>query len=385
MIDFVKLNITHVPETTLRDHPDLDFRITTSDHTGEVIYPLIAEYHSGTIRINPTRTELRISLHKLWNSINGDEPRNSNDFSFSNLTQTIEFLESDLSIDPAQTIIENIEYGVNIETENSPSAILDNVVLCRWKQPSVNTDFDGNGRYIQFEFSEHLIKIYNKSRQYEHIGNTLRVEKKVLKNRQLQRFGISTLSDLMDVFNLDALQDDLMAVVDGLLIVDEIIGQEAPHHELEAMRHGTNPRYWSGVKNEYGRMHRNRILNHYRDLLSTHNLDKTHREIRTKVRTKWTTLMTDQPTVNVTFSPTLETEYTTSNQEKMTDSDINQTSENVTFSPVSIEGKRNITFEKLRLHLHHLWLKIILVRMPPPKINENIVELENQNQVRHVA
>jgi hypothetical protein len=284
MIDFNKLNITYLCETNLLENNLIDWHQSTNLQTGEMIYPIRGKYNNINIKVNPTRKELNGSIHKLYNILNGKGDHNHNDFNFNQIVWTIKHLKNVLSLDLNKTIIENLEIGLNIETTEDPTTILnDNLIVWSYKEPTKNNEYNGKGKYIEFETSQYYFKIYNKGKQYETGTYILRIEAKIIRNETLKKIGLSNLQDLSNKAKITALLEFLYQSFDSVVMVDKNpLERITDPKEKEIIQNGINPKYWISING----MKRKRFKDKFDDIIEKHELNQTYKEIKTKLKNK---------------------------------------------------------------------------------------------------
>lgn len=130
MIDGVKCSCFGLDADLWRNNPLLDFKLSVSESTGEIYTQRReAKAHSLRFVLSPTNKgnfscSFNGSLHKHKN-INGI---NWDDFTFLQLSETLNSLVKDYDIDLSNSFIHSLEIGVNIELDYSPSIILKSVI-----------------------------------------------------------------------------------------------------------------------------------------------------------------------------------------------------------------------------------------------------------------
>jgi len=249
MIDFVKILLKNIDFNILLQNPLLEFEGKYNRATGEVSeFPLEEEFHGLKFIIKSAQTIfLQGSLHKYWNSLNTGIKQNYNDFNFTNLVFTIFDLKEKFNIDLFTAIIQNIEFGVNIITPYDPNTFLK--LLINHKGDSFNTEKGKNKYYRQCKKQQYIVKVYNKGLQNELKKNILRFEGKILKMKRIEKTGIKTLSDLLDINKFSQLKPILMEIYDDILLFDKSIDYN-PLNERERLilNSGSNPTYWEELK-----------------------------------------------------------------------------------------------------------------------------------------
>lgn len=283
MIDFLKLNISYMPESELCN-PLIEWKQTLNRDTGEIEYPIIGKYFNLDIKINPTRKEISGSIHKLRNELKTSQNQNYDDFTFDDGTEMIFHLKEVFNLDLKKTIIENLEIGLNINTDKPPQRILnENLIVWKNKTPSKNKNYNGNGKYIEFETAQFYVKIYDKGKQYDRPENILRFECKIKRNDFLRKLGIQTLNDLLIRDHLKPLQDYLFETFMDCIIVDDLSPETITEaKEREIFTKGINPFTWTSIKG----MQKKRFKEKFNKILESYKMDTLKREISEKLKSK---------------------------------------------------------------------------------------------------
>ncbi|MCX6234983.1 MAG: hypothetical protein NT175_09735 [Bacteroidetes bacterium] len=181
--------------------------------------------------------------------------RNDNDFYFSELLGFIIDLFTEFNLNPYQTIIQNIEFAVNLEIPITPRQFIQRIISHRGSFPNIQT-FNGKGYFVEFTHQQYYIKIYDKYSWALAKGkhplppiNTLRFEIKVIKMEYVSKVGIRTLADLLNISKLRQLGAILVTIFNELLIDDPGIDPEQINAtEGQILTNGRNPRYWEQLK-----------------------------------------------------------------------------------------------------------------------------------------
>lgn len=225
MIDGVKIKCVGTDYRIWKNHSDLSYNRWFKEDTGETPpQSIFAELHGlkffrfeSKKDLGLVSCQIRGSLHKFWNDGNG----NADSFSFSDIRQAIKNLKNDFGVFPEKAILENCEFGLNIQLPFPASEFLKNIVSMPQKRfetldiktPKLgkiccNTDYD--------------IKIYDKLLQQkkEKNANILRIEIKGKNNRYLNKFGVRYLSDLTNVDNLTKMGHYLLEVFKEVIYYD---------------------------------------------------------------------------------------------------------------------------------------------------------------------
>ncbi len=289
MIDFIKLNVTYLSESDLLKNPLIEWKRKVSLLTGEMEFPITGKYYNMDITINPKRKEILGSLHKLWNLIKKGQNQNFDDFTFDNLQETIYKIRDDINLNMGETIIENLECGLNINTDKRPETILHkNLMVWSDMEPSKNLSFDSKGKFIQFEKSQVSIKLYDKGKQAGHSDHIMRIEYKADKNEYIRKLGTRTLNDLLDRDKIQKLLNHLYESFGKSVIVDDLNTKTITvPRDKEIFIRGINPKTWITFDNDSkGRKAKERFNKALNDVLEKYNLNTIKKEIDTKLREK---------------------------------------------------------------------------------------------------
>lgn len=236
MIDFLHFENRFLQETKIRDSYLLSpIMRNVSTETGDI--PLskkldelgnpifrepyyLAEFKNFIITYTAKdKLKVKGSLHKFYN----DGTHNYNDFSEKQAKETLLRLCNTFDISFEKSILKGLEIGINIQLPFAPQLILDNCFLHIGITPEMKHD-SNKGHYIQFEHSHYILKIYNKSLQYQYRGlevddNIMRFEIKFKKMEILNNIGIFNLKDLLD-FDFKNFNPYLLKKWDEVLMYD---------------------------------------------------------------------------------------------------------------------------------------------------------------------
>ena len=235
MIDFIKLNKRLTREEVEQLKNKVDFYGSFIDATGEIIsvspngkrvLPHLLGWHKNMkIKLYPNGwLEVSGSLHKLFN----DGKHNFNQFTKSDLIETVNSLCPVLGISPWEFKVSSIEFGVNIKPPLDSKYIINNALL--YKGRVFETKFHSDeGHYKEVKLTEYSVKIYDKrlhyvSKGYDISDEVLRFELKYNKMRRVNSFGIYTLEDLKE--NMVRLIEPLVNAWDHVLLFDPAIKHE---------------------------------------------------------------------------------------------------------------------------------------------------------------
>ncbi len=247
-----------------------DFIISVNDETGETDNKKVGDYFGIEITKYPSnRILIKGSIHKFFNRTDF----NGNDLDVHNISTALNDLEKELGLKPECCRLENIEIGVNIQLPFDPNKILQNLLFHR--SVEFNKTISGSF-YYQSAKTEYIIKIYNKTAQYEkklkrlarrpniekeneqrkiHClkatiekqlqANTLRFEIKFLKMSTLNDLGVVYLSDIVKPKMLISFKNLLLKEFHEIYFYDYTTDEtKMRRSEINKLKDYRNPNYW---------------------------------------------------------------------------------------------------------------------------------------------
>ncbi len=268
MIDGYKTYNLSVNIDELNNNILLSFnRVSNKD--GEITTEF-AYYKGQTFTIKDNKVRLNGSFHKYFN--NG--VHNYNDFYFTDLKNVLIDLSTKFNINPEKTILNNLEFGVNVFIRVEPEEVFKNIINYKGK-PFHKFNVDG-AKGIECQMQNFIIKIYDKGYQYKQSGNLLRFELKGVKMQYFtdNKIKIKTFADLLNVNQLHPLKDVLVSVFNEILITDYCIKDNKLNaKELLIFSNGNNPKYWEQLipkskltDNSKNKDYKKQRKNYYREL-----------------------------------------------------------------------------------------------------------------------
>lgn len=293
MIDGVKVELQAFDSKKWFECGLLDFTVPVSVSTGVVKNGTqIANCKGLVFTITDTQKDvikhhcnIRGSIHKYHN--NGDH--NANDFTNTDLHNTLKNMELDYNICLSSAYLHGLEFGVNVETPIPVSQVLHNLVASKGRQFTA-IKYKGKTVGKQIQRDEYSIKLYNKGEQYN-MGsyNLMRIEVSVNKMRLLAKYGIFTLSDLLDTEKISPLGKLLLDHWNSIIYYDKgVKWKELTPFERKKLLYYVAPRNWE----DFNRKQRYRARKHFCELMAKHNALFTHKEIGNLIAQKWEELTT---------------------------------------------------------------------------------------------
>jgi len=222
------------------------FPLPIDKNGGEILDRSRTCEHQGLIFVlKNNNVKLKGSLHKYHNK----GLHNYNDYFFTDLRQTIYELSENFSINIEKSILNNLEFGVNIQMKYTSAEVFRSIV--NYKGTPFNKFTISGAKGIECETDNFYIKIYDKGHQYQQPGNLLRFEIKVKKMRFFsdRNININTLSSLLNYSEIVKLGHVLKTVFDDILFTDYYIptNKLTPANRL-ILSNGSNAKYWEQLK-----------------------------------------------------------------------------------------------------------------------------------------
>ena len=272
MIDYVKLLVVDCDVSNLKSQPELEFKRTYSEKTGEVTNFSQATIHHCTILVYDSgRILFKGSLHKLYNSLScleaPNKGRNSqykgyngNQFGYTEIRTSIEYLEGLLQIPRDKMIFQNIELGMNIATSFDPQIFIPHVLTFQSKP----FEFRHNYHFAESPHQQYKLKIYNKGTQYSTPTNLIRIELKVIRMTWLKKqVRLVSLADVL-AERLQKAAQILHDQFSKVLYYDSTINQGCLSRlDLEKLKDYRCDKYWIGLpsnRRDRERKRLNRII-----------------------------------------------------------------------------------------------------------------------------
>ena len=245
MIDGIKTYDLKTDPQKLIKNPYLDGHWkTTINSDAEPLFDF-AEYFGLKFQLKNGKVRLQGSVHKYRNA----GRHNYDDFRAVNVAEVVRELSERFEIDTAQTLLNNVEFGVNVVLPFGVHIVLNNLIVYKG-EPFMKVVEDGMS-YYQCKRTHFIIKIYDKGKQYNLPNNVLRFEIKVMRMQYLETKGMTKgtklryLSDLLNMNIYEPLGNILTEVFEGILFGDNTLDEKGLNtKELETFLRGSNPKAW---------------------------------------------------------------------------------------------------------------------------------------------
>jgi hypothetical protein len=169
---------------------------------------------------------------------------NWQDFTFTQFVEVVTSVCIAFGLHPVNLALSNVEVGANIIPPIPTAKVLRSIVLHKTAAPIPMR----KGHGIEIHHAAYRFKIYDKALQYHRPGELLRFEVAANRMRPLERYGVRTLSDLMEPSAWIELQGYLLARFDELLIVEPGIQRPGLRPaQVELLANAGNASYWEGL------------------------------------------------------------------------------------------------------------------------------------------
>lgn len=253
MIDYIKLDITHVGEAALQSK--FPFKEVWKNK-GRLLFH--EAYFDGlTIQINPITGKIFLSgsLHKFYRKNQTGEDQNHDQFTFDQFINCVELLKHHFGLDPTSAKLIWLEVGVNVHIDVKPILLIERSLMTyKNRLYSQNADgLQGQGSMKRFIFRDYEVKAYDKGMQYHLSENVLRWELKCLNSRFIQRTLLcSKLWHLCNRVTWESIGKELIERwrMDVLAIDWEWDSAQIDPGIRSDLLAYTNPRYWTLPENQ---------------------------------------------------------------------------------------------------------------------------------------
>lgn len=305
MIDGIKFRLPEEYISSFLTNPLLNPLGRYKLKTGEGIPDKFStEYKCFTIDINSKVVRIRGSLHKY--AQNG---HNYREFNLDSVKRFIGYLSDELDFDPEDTILENLEIGVNLNTSFKVDDWLKNgIIVYKNFKPRREEDHKSKGYYLEFRSKKYWrIKIYDKGRQYGIEENLLRFEKRYESNKEIfTRLGIKTLNDLLSDSFYNTMLIELNRTLDNLLSIDQLDFDHVDDQgDREFLTKYSNPSNWT-VK--MSAVKRKRLKERFNKLAAEYDLQMNSKEVRYELNEKWSLLLNNETNMPLSKGLSLATD-----------------------------------------------------------------------------
>jgi hypothetical protein len=300
MIDFIKLRVDKVPDNIL-NNPGLKFDAPTCLQTGEVKVQRNG-YINQTAMLGDMRIDYieNINTKKKQLELSGSIHRyfhhgiNHNDFNLNELSISIDSLCAFLGINPKETKLHRLEFGVNIATEHKTKQIL-NSIICYMGKPFELRRYKGKGYLKRFPLHQYDIKIYDKALKCDLEGNILRFEVSLNRMDFILKKGVHIVSiaDLLKPKVHKQLRTILVNTIANLLFIDYRINHKRITNQFERENYliGVNPNFWETYRENHSAKGYKMKMKRFKQIVSNHAPSNLKSELLELILGKWDQLI----------------------------------------------------------------------------------------------
>lgn len=247
MIDFVKVyyrDKDKFESYVLNEKNFPDLNAVLEYHTGDVKYPYTTKLDTMRVQVSDKTGYVKNSIHKLRNYRKSGEEHNYDDFSYTEICDTIDYL-ADKIPDVSETRLSQLEFGLNVIIDRQPEQIVRRSFLLHRYKKGVERTFQGPGLLKEFVHNNYTIKVYDKGQQYGLEKNILRFELKFTKAIEFNSLGVFNLSSLKDKATLRKLFLKLMQRFEEIVIIDDFDSKFIEIDKYNDLMRYTNDFYWA--------------------------------------------------------------------------------------------------------------------------------------------
>lgn len=287
MIDGVKVRCLGIDAKDWEENSLLVFNSGIDIQTGELLGNgrKIAFYKGLTFHLIPSTLSdtlhcyIKGSLAKYYT----DGKTNAFDFNVSMLSWVLHDLSYKFHFNPANAVLENLEYGININLPIDPKKVIRGLIAYKSKGfKTFSIDNTNLGQCIGSPTYQ-TIKIYDKSKQDPQAPkNLLRMEIAVKRMSIVSKYGIKTLQDLTAP-KVAPLLYHLLEVWNDCIYVDE----KRKYREMTSFERSKwlfyiNPKKWEDLEKKQ----RYRMKKHFTQLKAKYGMNDTQQEIANLINSK---------------------------------------------------------------------------------------------------
>lgn len=284
-------------EQIIKRNYEFNCTINSSDiknnRVNHSIYPIKGQIGTMNYVINEKGAYIENSIHKYHNFKMIGKDINYNDFSYCDITQALDDLQSQIpEYDFTNTKITSLEFGFNLKLDRSVQEIInDNILLWNFKPHYI---FEDKKEFFmkKFKMGNTIFKIYDKGAQnkldYPLLRMEIKYNHKELKKKHL---GIYTFTDLYNPKKIQLLFLDFIKRFEQLVIVDNRFTSNLSEREIEYLGNQLEYTYWN--KNFGSDSTKHRRKKRFREFIQNKNLITIFNYLKQKIKDKYHQLFRD--------------------------------------------------------------------------------------------
>jgi len=207
-------------------------------------YPIYRFLNMKISIFNKDTVQIEGSIHKLYNKLLGkNQGSNYDDFTRIRAIWVVRYLGDQLGMDLFKFRVANLEIGMNINMD--AEKFLDHIICHRKKDVARDERYPNGGRMIEFGWSNHYLKLYDKGRQCNLDYPLMRVEIKSITYRHSKSiYGVAFVEDLFEEQPMAEMIRYLSTKVNGLMLIADHWENVTPKNQMHFMRKNSNPIEW---------------------------------------------------------------------------------------------------------------------------------------------
>lgn len=289
MIDFMKVVLDRDTAKQLETNRMLDFIGRYSRTHGDVKdFRRIATYQNLSFDIRSENyCTVSGSLHKFAHG-----GVNHTDLPFAGVMDAILQLQEQFGIDPERARLSNLEIGVNLTNlPISPNDFL-RLVLSHKSEPFGRMKkYKGKSIGVDCDHQRYRIKIYDKGQQCSLPNPVLRFEIQYKKMHDLNKLGVTTLSDLTNNSVITVMSHQIARRFDDILLIEPSLqARGLKSSERRKLADYENPKYWERLKTDSSKNH-DYHRQQYRTLIERYVDHPLHQQVSDMLKNKVTQLL----------------------------------------------------------------------------------------------
>lgn len=309
MIDFIVLCISYLGWKYLGTHPLLNWIPVVDQDTGE-LNPVLEGYHKRKRRpemvafykglvfekyVHPKSGVITILLRGSLHKHKNGGLHNYDDYSFTNHKRVVDSLVHLFQFDLKKTIIRHIEFAVNLIGPPILSTKLVNSTLLDFGAGRTAALFEKEFQRTSSTFkrahrAHYDNKTYSKSQQYKTDEDIWRFECKYFKMEFLNKKGIYSLYDTLQLDKLDILKRILLSHWENTLMYDITIDKALlTKKEKIKVKDYRNAQYWIDLSAEGKKNQFSREIAKYKKIVESKS-ENIHLQLYKLISEKWDVL-----------------------------------------------------------------------------------------------
>lgn len=269
------------------------FHTVVNETTGEILKPKRYAVKNG-LRFELVQSAVTPKVHTLCKgslaTFYNNGLHNGFDYDFNAFAQTLNTLQNQYAITPADAVLQGFEFGVNITLPIPVKEFLRCLKHCKATSFAM-LKISGVIVGLQLPMQRYTLKVYDKGLQLnQRDSNVLRFEVRVNKMIYVNGLNIKTLADLLSVDIWEQLGKILLKFWNDTIYIPKKVPFKAMPNQTQKkfLRH-LDADYW----NDLTKMQRKRSIAHLNQILTLYSTDTTKHNIMELLNDKTQKLATN--------------------------------------------------------------------------------------------